>query len=383
MYPSCCPNSCCRAVCQCWQLSALQDHCWSYILRNWHLLQRTPTYKAIPMDQRRRLATDIKQSLSEITTLDSPGDQSQSMGFSVLWDASNTQPDAGNALTPDGKRPVSKATEKRRQRLAEEQEHRRQEEEKRMLQQRRQQTVREIRQRQAAAAEAAGRGAPSSAVQSEAASKRAVLGQRKDDPGQRAANGQQPVQARAWKRVGHHSSPQTSRAKTALPIAEACRKLAPKASATGAVNTQSSQKQRPVERRVSLSAGSKSGILVQTAHNSERLNRLDGSSESSSQQSSMRPRFASASAQQQRPAAASVLPSSQHSTAKLPRSSNHSSHTVSGASLQEAGRQQQQQSPAVAAHTAGRVSAAHAQTASPASQNVISSRSQARHNNRE
>ncbi len=76
------------------------------------------------------------------------------MGFSVLWDASNTQPDAGaaNALTPDGKRPVSKATEKRRQRLAEEQEQRRQEEEKRVLQQQRQQTVKEIRQRQAAAA---------------------------------------------------------------------------------------------------------------------------------------------------------------------------------------------------------------------------------------
>ena len=80
------------------------------------------------------------------------------MGFSVLWDASNTQPDAdaANALTPDGKRPVSKATEKRRQRLAEEQEQRRQEEEKRVLQQRRQQTVKEIRQRQAAAAVQAG-----------------------------------------------------------------------------------------------------------------------------------------------------------------------------------------------------------------------------------
>ena len=96
--------------------------------------------------------------MSHITTLDSPGDQSQSMGFSVLWDASNTQPHAGaaNALTPDGKRPVSKATEKRRQRLAEEQEQRRQEEEKRVLQQRRQQTIKEIRQRQAAAATQAG-----------------------------------------------------------------------------------------------------------------------------------------------------------------------------------------------------------------------------------
>ncbi len=133
----------------------LQDHCWNYIQRNWHLLQRTPTYKvSLPLDQRQRLATDVKESLSQITTLDSPGDQSQSMGFSVLWDASNTQPDknAANALTPDGKRPVSKATEKRRQRLAEEQEQRRQEEERRMLQQRRQQTVKEIRQRQAAAA---------------------------------------------------------------------------------------------------------------------------------------------------------------------------------------------------------------------------------------
>ncbi|DBA76932.1 hypothetical protein WJX77_008986 [Trebouxia sp. C0004] len=140
-------------------LDSLKDHCWNYILRNWHLLQRTPTYKvSLPLDQRQRLAADVKEGLSHITTLDSPGDQSQSMGFSVLWDASNTQPDAGaaNALTPDGKRPVSKATEKRRQRLAEEQEQRRQEEEKRVLQQRRQQTVKEIRQRQAAAAAQAG-----------------------------------------------------------------------------------------------------------------------------------------------------------------------------------------------------------------------------------
>ncbi len=113
---------------------------------------------SLPLDQRQRLAADVKEGLSHITTLDSPGDQSQSMGFSVLWDASNTQPDAGaaNALTPDGKRPVSKATEKRRQRLAEEQEQRRQEEEKRVLQQRRQQTVNEIRQRQAVAAAQAG-----------------------------------------------------------------------------------------------------------------------------------------------------------------------------------------------------------------------------------
>lgn len=133
----------------------LQDHCWKYILRNWHLLQRTPTYKeTLPHDQRQRLAQAVNNSLSELTTLDSPGDQSQSTGFSVLWDASNTQPDASaaNALTPDGKRPVSKATEKRRQRLAQEQEQQRQEEEKRRVQQRRQQTVTEIRQRQAAAA---------------------------------------------------------------------------------------------------------------------------------------------------------------------------------------------------------------------------------------
>ncbi|KAL0025284.1 hypothetical protein WJX79_000539 [Trebouxia sp. C0005] len=89
-------------------LDSLKNHCWNYILRNWHLLQRTPTYKvSLPADQRQRLALDVKESLSHITTLDSPGDQSQSMGFSVLWDASNTQPHAGaaNALTPDGKRP--------------------------------------------------------------------------------------------------------------------------------------------------------------------------------------------------------------------------------------------------------------------------------------
>ena len=368
MYLSCYPDSRCRVVCQHWQLSALQDHCWSYILRNWHLLQRTPTYKSIPMDQRQRVATDIKQSLSEITTLDSPGDQSQSMGFSVLWDASNTQPDAaaGNALTPDGKRPVSKATEKRRQRLAEEQEHRRQEEEKRMLQQRRQQTVREIRQRQAAAAEAAGRAAPSSAVQSEAgneSSKRAVLGQRKHGVGQTATKGQQPIQARAGQGAEHYSSSQASQAKVALASAGASHRLAPMASATGAVNTQSSPKQRPVERRGSLRAGSKSSTPVQTAQKSERLNRSNVSSESSSRQASTHPRSASALAQQ-RPAA-SAVPFSPQFNAGLPQSVSQSSDSVSD--LHSVGRQQQQQSPAVAANTAGRVSAAHALAASTAS----------------
>ena len=90
------------------------------------------------------------------------------MGFSVLWDASNTQPNASaaSALTPDGKRPVSKATEKRRQRLAEEQEQWRQAEEKRVLQQRRQQTVKEIRQRQATAAAQASQSASSMTTQS-------------------------------------------------------------------------------------------------------------------------------------------------------------------------------------------------------------------------
>ena len=128
----------------------LQDHCWSYILRNWHLLQRTPTYKStLPSDQRQRLALDVQEGLSHITTLESPGDQSQSMGFSVLWDASNTQPkSSASALTPDGKRPVSKATEKRRQRQAEEEERQRQAEERKTLQQRRQQTVKEIKERQ-------------------------------------------------------------------------------------------------------------------------------------------------------------------------------------------------------------------------------------------
>ena len=382
MYPSCCPNSCCRAVCQCWQLSALQDHCWSYILRNWHLLQRTPTYKAIPMDQRRRLATDIKQSLSEITTLDSPGDQSQSMGFSVLWDASNTQPDAGNALTPDGKRPVSKATEKRRQRLAEEQEHQRQEEEKRMQQRRQQQTVREIRQRQAAAAEAAGRAAPSSAVQSEAendSSRRAVPGQRQNGVGQRVANTQQPVQARTGQRAGHNSSPQVSHAKAALPNAGPSRKLALKATTNSAANTASSQKQRPAERRVNLRAGSKSSTPVQITQSSERLNRSNASSQGSGQQGSMGPGSASASAQQQRLAAASKIPSLQHSTAGMPQSVAQSGHPVSGADLQGAGHQQQHQSPVVAAYTAGRSSAARALVASPASHSMPSSLPQARH----
>ena len=98
----------------------MQEHCWNYILRNWHLLQRTPTYKeTLPEEQKRALTAEVKGNLSQITKLESPTDKSQSMGFSVLWDASNTQPDASAALSPDGKRPVSKATEKRRQRLAE------------------------------------------------------------------------------------------------------------------------------------------------------------------------------------------------------------------------------------------------------------------------
>ena len=179
------------------------------------------------------------------------------MGFSVLWDASNTQPDAagGNGLTPEGKRPVSKATEKRRQRLAEEQEQQRQEEEKRMLQQRRQQTVREIRQRQAAAAEAAGRATPSSAVQSEAANesaKRAAPGQRQDNAGQRAAHGLQPVQARAGLRAGHHDVSQSSQARVASPSAHASRKVAPRA--RDAVDTQSSQKQGSTHPRSAASS---------------------------------------------------------------------------------------------------------------------------------
>lgn len=312
------------------------------------------------MDQRQRLATDVRQSLSEITTLESPGDQSQSMGFSVLWDASNIQPDpaAGNALTPDGKRPVSKATEKRRQRLAEEQEHRRQEEEKRMLQQRRQQTVREIRQRQAAAAEASGRAAPSSAVPSQAendSSRRAVPGHRQDAAGQRAANRLQPTQARAGQRAGQHSSPQVSQANAALPGAEASHKLARKATTNNAVETASSQKQRPAERRVSSRAGSKCSTPAQTAPNSMRTNRSNACSEGSGQQGSMHPRTASASAQQQRPAAASVLASSHHSTAEMPRSMGHPSYLVSGADLQRADQQPQQRQQA---HNAGRASAA-------------------------
>ena len=102
----------------------MQDHCWSYILRNWHLLQRTPTFKTtLPADTRQRLSDEVKDSLVNITSLESPGANAQSTGFSVLWDASNTQDDTAgaNALGPDGKRPVSKATEKRRQRMLEQQ----------------------------------------------------------------------------------------------------------------------------------------------------------------------------------------------------------------------------------------------------------------------
>lgn len=367
----------------------MQDHCWSYILRNWHLLQHTPTYKSIPLDQRQRLATDIKQSLSEITTLDSPGDQSQSMGFSVLWDASNTQPGAaaGNALTPDGKRPVSKATEKRRQRLAEEQERQRQEEEKRVLQQRRQQTVREIRQRQAAAAEAADRALPSSAVQSEAgkgSANRAVPGQRQQaGVGQGAANGQQPVQARAGKRAGHQSSSQAFQARVAVPSAGSSRKLAPQATATSAVSALSSQQQLPAERRLSLRTGSNSSTPVQTAQAPQRSNRPNAStcSEGSIEHNSRQPRSASASAaaQPQRPAAASAVRSSRPSslpnpTAERPQSVGRRSRPMSGADLLTSGRQ----SPDVAAQTAGRISAGNAQTVSPANQKVLSSRSSER-----
>lgn len=368
-----------------WQLLTLQDHCWSYILRNWHLLQRTPTYKSIPVDQRQRLASDIKQSLSEIVTLDSPGDQSQSMGFSVLWDASNTQRGGGgaadNALTPDGTRPVSKATEKRRQRLAEEQERQSQEEEKRMLQQRRQQTVREIRQRQAAAAEAADRAAPSSALQSDGKgpSNRAVPGQRQQvGVGQGAAHGQQPVQARAGQR--HHS---TLQARAASPGAESSRKLAPRATATGAVSAQCPQQQLPAERRLSLRMGSNSSAPVQAAQTPQRSNRPNAHTcrESSREHNSRHPRSASASAQQQRPAAASAVPSSQrsspqHSTAGLPQSVGRRSRPVSGADLPRASRQQ---SPVVA-QTAGRM---HAQTVSPANQKVLSSQSSQRCKSRE
>ena len=102
----------------------MQDHCWNYILRNWHFLQRTPTFKTtLPADARQRLSAEVKDSLVSIASRESPGDKAQSTGFSVLWDASNTQDDSAgaNALGPDGKRPVSKATEKRRQRLLEQQ----------------------------------------------------------------------------------------------------------------------------------------------------------------------------------------------------------------------------------------------------------------------
>lgn len=102
----------------------MQDHCWSYILRNWHLLQRTSTFKTtLPADTRQRLSDEVKDSLVNITSLESPGNNTQSTGFSVLWDASNTQDGTAgaNTLGPDGKRPVSKATEKRRQRMLEQQ----------------------------------------------------------------------------------------------------------------------------------------------------------------------------------------------------------------------------------------------------------------------
>jgi len=179
---------------------------------------------SLPSDQRQRLAADVKESLSHITTLNSPGDQSQSMGFSVLWDASNTQPDAGaaNALTPDGKRPVSKATEKRRQRLAEEQEQRRQEEEKRVLQQRRQQTVKEIRQRQAAAAAQAGTTPQSaSSMTSQPASSTNAGPSRLDTPlddasqgrgrpGAASRNGPQQSQQKAELRANGRTGPQQS-----------------------------------------------------------------------------------------------------------------------------------------------------------------------------
>jgi len=166
--------------------------------------------------------------LSLITTLDSPGDQSQSMGFSVLWDASNTQPDAGaaNALTPDGKRPVSKATEKRRQRLAEEQEQRRQEEEKRMLQQRRQQTVKEIRQRQAAAAAQAGatsQSASGTTTQSASSTSASRLNPPLHDASQGSAelraasrNGLQQSQQRAELRGDGRNGPQQSQKRAGL-----------------------------------------------------------------------------------------------------------------------------------------------------------------------
>ena len=96
-------------------------------------MQRTPTFKTtLPIDARQRLSAEVKDSLVSIASLESPGDKAQSTGFSVLWDASNTQDDSAgaNALGPDGKRPVSKATEKRRQRLLEQQQQQQQEQQK-------------------------------------------------------------------------------------------------------------------------------------------------------------------------------------------------------------------------------------------------------------
>ena len=292
----------------------MQDHCWSYILRNWHLLQRTPTYKiSLPLDQRQRLAADVKLSLSEITTLDSPGDQSQSMGFSVLWDASNTQPDAAasNALTPDGKRPVSKATEKRRRRLAEEQEQRRQAEEKQMLQQQRQQTIREIRQRQAAAAaetasEAASREAASSRVQSQTASscspagnepsRRADSEAMQDTFAQRAAR-QQPAQARAGLRAsGHEGSSEVSKAGAASR--SACSRAVGSSSNVGARprdEARSTGKRQTVSARPGLRAGSQSGAPADTALRTSHFQSYQQDSTSPSTPSS-------SSAFQQRPA---------------------------------------------------------------------------------
>lgn len=313
----------------------LQDHCWSYILRNWHLLQRTPTYKvSIPPDQRQRLAADVKQSLSHITTLDSPGDQSRSMGFSVLWDASNTKlaAAAGLALTPDGKRPVSKATEKRRQRLAEEQEQRRQEEEKRMLQQRRQRTVREIRERQAAvAAEAAGRAAPGFAVQCEAEndpSKRAVQDPRQGGVGQRAAGGQPPVPARA----GPRRSSEASLAQSALPGAAASCKPASKTDGKVAGGTRPSGKQPHADGRPGLMSGAPSSPSVQTAQRSSRLSAcLEGG-----QQANRQTKSTLRSAGQHKPAAASGMHTSHH----VSQPAGHPSRPTSEAHRQQGGQQQ-------------------------------------------
>lgn len=365
----------------------LQDHCWSYILRNWHLLQRTPTYKAsIPLDQRQRLAADVKQSLSAITKLDSPGEQSQSMGFSVLWDASNTQPEAA-ALTPDGKRPVSKATEKRRQRLAEEQQRQRQEEEKRVLQQRRQQTVREIRQRQAAAAEAAGRAAPSSAVRSEGEnepSKRGVQEQRQVGVGRRAgdgqppnqaraagqqplqaraagqqpnqaraasqqqpnqattagqqplqaraAGGQQPLQARAGSRAGHHGSSQAPSA--ALPATS--RRPTPSTNTKDTGDTHASGKLHPrADHTPGLRSGGRSGPSVQTTPQSGR----SSACHESRQPTSTHPRADFRLAGQHRPAAATGM---HQGTVRVPQPIGHPSHPTLEADLQGRGQQQLQ-----------------------------------------